>query len=81
MALGGAGTTDQSKVLIRPDPDRLRRTSVLGTPSEVAAQLEEILASTPMTELIIVMQLPGLDPAKARRSLDRFGAEVLPRLK
>ena len=76
-----AGTTDQSKVLIRPDPERLRRTSVLGTASEVGAKLEEILASTPMTELIVVMQLPGLDPAKTRRSLDRFGAEVLPRLK
>jgi alkanesulfonate monooxygenase SsuD/methylene tetrahydromethanopterin reductase-like flavin-dependent oxidoreductase (luciferase family) len=76
-----AGTTDQSKVLIRPDPDRLRRTSVLGTASEVAAKLEQVLASTPITELIVVMQLPGLDPAKARRSLDRFGAEVLPRFK
>jgi len=76
-----AGTTDQSKVLIRPDPDRLRRTSVLGTASQVAARLDEILATTPMTELIVVTQLPGLDPAKARRSLDRFGAEVLPRFK
>ena len=76
-----AGTTDQSKVLIRPDPDRLRRTSVLGNSAEVAAKLEEIFASTPMTELIVVMQLPGLDTAMARRSLDRFGAEVLPRLK
>jgi alkanesulfonate monooxygenase SsuD/methylene tetrahydromethanopterin reductase-like flavin-dependent oxidoreductase (luciferase family) len=76
-----AGTTDQSKVLIRPDPDRLRRTSVLGTPAEVAARLDEIIESTPMTELIVVTQLPGLDPAKARRSLDRFGAEVLPRIK
>jgi alkanesulfonate monooxygenase SsuD/methylene tetrahydromethanopterin reductase-like flavin-dependent oxidoreductase (luciferase family) len=75
-----AGTTDQSKVLIRPDPDRLRRTSVLGTAPEVRARLEEIIATTPMTELIVVTQLPGLDPAKARRSLDRFGAEVLPRL-
>jgi hypothetical protein len=34
-----------------------------------------------MTELIVVAQLPGLDPAKARRSLARFGAEVLPRFK
>jgi alkanesulfonate monooxygenase SsuD/methylene tetrahydromethanopterin reductase-like flavin-dependent oxidoreductase (luciferase family) len=76
-----AGTTDQSKVLIRPDPDRLRRTSVLGTPDEVRIRLNEILETTPMTELIVVSQLPGLDPAKARRSLDRFGAEVLPGLK
>ena len=76
-----AGTTDQSKVLIRPDPDRLRRTIVLGTPDEVRIRLSEIIETTPMTELIVVSQLPGLDPAKARRSLDRFGAEVLPGLK
>lgn len=76
-----AGTTDQSKVLIRPDPERLRKTSVLGTADEVSARLAEILESTPMTELIVVTQLPGLDPAKARRSLDRFGADVLPGLK
>lgn len=49
--------------------------------SEVAALLEEILESTPMTELIIVTQLPGFDPAKARRSLDGFGAEVPVRMK
>jgi alkanesulfonate monooxygenase SsuD/methylene tetrahydromethanopterin reductase-like flavin-dependent oxidoreductase (luciferase family) len=76
-----AGTIDQSKVLIRPDPERLRRTSVLGTAAEVTDKLNDILASTPMTELIVVTQLPGLDPKRARRSLDRFGAEVLPRLK
>ena len=81
-----AGTTDQSKVLIRPDPERLRRTSVLGTAAEVSARLEEILATTPMTELIVVTQLPGLDPRLARRSLidsarkfypvsDSFGAK------
>jgi hypothetical protein len=49
--------------------------------SEVAARLEEILECTPITELIIVTQLPGLDPAKARRSLDWFGAEVPARMK
>jgi len=54
---------------------------LLGTAAEVRAKIEAILDSTPMTELITVMQLPGLDPAKARRSLDRFGAEVLPHLK
>src|SRR5258708_29788119 len=57
-----AGTTDQSKVLIRPDPERLRRPSVLGTANEVRTRLEETLESTPMTELIVVTQLPGLDP-------------------
>jgi hypothetical protein len=28
--------------------------------------------------LIVVTQLPGLDPAKALRSLERFGTEVMP---
>ncbi len=76
-----AGTTDQSKVLIRPDPERLRRTSVLGTAAEVRDKLNAILDATPFTEMIVVTQLPGLDPAKARRSLDRFGNDVLPHLR
>jgi hypothetical protein len=76
-----AGTTDPSRVLIRPDPDRLRRTSLLGPPQFVRARISEIVDTTPMTELIMVMQLPGLDPAKARRSLERFGREVLPEIR
>lgn len=76
-----AGTSDPSKILIRPDLERLRKTSVLGTAAEVRAKLETIIDTTPMTELITVMQLPGLAPAKARRSLERFGTEVLPSLK
>lgn len=76
-----AGTNDQSRVLIRPDAERLRRTSVLGPPDYVRGRISEILDTTPMTELIIVMQLPGLDPAKGRKSLERFGKEVLPHIK
>jgi alkanesulfonate monooxygenase SsuD/methylene tetrahydromethanopterin reductase-like flavin-dependent oxidoreductase (luciferase family) len=76
-----AGTTDMSKVLIRPDPERLKRTSILGPPDEVRTRITEVLESGPMTELITVAQLPGLDPAKARRSLERFGREVLPAFK
>ncbi len=63
---------------ILPDPVRLRRNSVLGTPAEVAKQLSSMIERTPMTELILNMQLPGLAPAKAMRSLERFVAEVLP---
>jgi alkanesulfonate monooxygenase SsuD/methylene tetrahydromethanopterin reductase-like flavin-dependent oxidoreductase (luciferase family) len=76
-----AGTTDMSKVLIRPDPERLKRTSILGPPGEVRARISEVLESGPITDLITVAQLPGLDPAKARRSLERFGREVLPAFK
>ena len=73
-----AGTTDMSKVLIRPDPERLKHTSILGSPNEVRAQIAEVIESAPYTDLITVTQLPGLEPAKARRSLERFGREVLP---
>jgi len=75
LQAGGKG-----EVLIRPDPERLRRTSVLGSPDQVRTRLEEIVESAPITELVIAMQLPGLDPKKARRSLDRFSAEILPAL-
>jgi alkanesulfonate monooxygenase SsuD/methylene tetrahydromethanopterin reductase-like flavin-dependent oxidoreductase (luciferase family) len=70
---------DQEWIL--PDPVRLRRNSVLGTPAEVAEQLSRMIERTPMTELILNMQLPGLAPAKAMRSLERFVEEVLPALR
>jgi alkanesulfonate monooxygenase SsuD/methylene tetrahydromethanopterin reductase-like flavin-dependent oxidoreductase (luciferase family) len=76
-----AGTSDMSQVLIRPDPERLKRTSILGPPEEVRARITAIIESGPITDLITVAQLPGLDPAKARRSLERFGREVLPAFK
>ncbi len=77
QALGGG----KGDVLIRPDPDRLRRTSILGPAAMVRERVSEILDTTPMTELITVMQLPGLDPRKARRSMERFAKEVLPAIK
>jgi alkanesulfonate monooxygenase SsuD/methylene tetrahydromethanopterin reductase-like flavin-dependent oxidoreductase (luciferase family) len=76
-----AGTSDPSKILIRPDPERLRRTSILGPPSEVIKRITEVVETTPLTELIVVTQLPGLDPVKAQRSLERFGRDVLPAIK
>jgi len=69
---------DPSQSFIRPDPERLRRTSVIGTPAQVRDRLREILQKHHYTELILVTQLPGLDPAKAYRSLERFGTEVMP---
>ena len=73
-----AGTTDMSKVLIRPDAERLKHTSILGPVERVRERLAEVIESAAYTELITVTQLPGLDPAKARRSLEIFGREVLP---
>jgi alkanesulfonate monooxygenase SsuD/methylene tetrahydromethanopterin reductase-like flavin-dependent oxidoreductase (luciferase family) len=65
----------------RPDPEVLRRNSVIGPPAVVTERLQQILATTPMTELCLSMQLPGLDPRKALRSLERFATEVLPVLR
>jgi alkanesulfonate monooxygenase SsuD/methylene tetrahydromethanopterin reductase-like flavin-dependent oxidoreductase (luciferase family) len=65
----------------RPDPEVLRRQSVIGPPERVTERLRQIVAATPMTELCLSMQLPGLDPRKALRSLQRFATEVLPVLR
>jgi len=66
---------------IRPDGDRIRRNAVLGHPAQVTERLKAIIAGTPMTELILATQLPGLEPGKALRSLERFATEVLPHLR
>ncbi len=63
---------------IRPDGERIRRNAVLGPPTQVAERLAKIIDSTPMTELILATQLPGLAPRRAMRSLERFATEVLP---
>ena len=73
--------TDISKAPIRPEPQRLRRTSVLGAPAEIRQRLAQIIEEDKLTDLIINTQLPGLDPAKAMRSLVRFGTEVMPFLR
>jgi len=66
---------------IRPDAARIRRNAVLGTPEQVADRIRQIIDATPMTELILATQLPGLEPRKAMRSLERFATEVLPILR
>ena len=64
-----------------PDPVALRESAILGPPERVIGKLQSLTARTPMTELAISMQHPGLDPAKAMRSLKRFASEVLPALR
>lgn len=66
---------------IKPEPEKVRRTCVLGTPEQVRAQLADIINSGQMTEMIVAMQLPGLAPQKTMRSLERFATEVLPALR
>lgn len=77
--LGEAAGADQNWIV--PDAERLRKNSVIGTAAEVRGRLAEIIGQSRMTEMILIMQLPGLAPAKAMRSLERFAREVLPKLR
>jgi alkanesulfonate monooxygenase SsuD/methylene tetrahydromethanopterin reductase-like flavin-dependent oxidoreductase (luciferase family) len=63
------------------DAERLKRSAIIGTAQDVRERLAGMIEADEMTELILAMQLPGLAPAKAMRSLERFAAEVLPSLK
>ena len=65
----------------RPDAAALRKSSIIGPPKRVIEQLKELVAHTPMTELAMFVQQPGLDPKLAMRALKRFGTEVLPVLR
>lgn len=72
---------DAKQAFIRPDPERLKRTSILGPIDHVRRRLAEVIDTTPISELIVCTQLPGMDPVKAYRSLELFGKEILPDLK
>jgi alkanesulfonate monooxygenase SsuD/methylene tetrahydromethanopterin reductase-like flavin-dependent oxidoreductase (luciferase family) len=72
---------DAKQSFIRPDPERLKRSGLLGSVAQVRQKLEGVLAETPMTEFIACCQLPGLDPARAYHSLEIFGKEILPMMK
>ena len=57
---------------IQPDAKQLRAGAILGNPDTVRAKLAEVIEAASPTEMIVNMQLPGLAPAKAMRSLERF---------
>lgn len=76
--LSGAGFQTST---FRPDAEMLRRGGILGPPALVTERLRQMIEKTPMTELCLSMQVPGLDPRKAMRSLERFATDVLPVLR
>lgn len=65
----------------RADPIALRKGAIIGPPEVVAIRLREFIANAGATEVVLAMQLPGLDPHKTMRSLERFATEVLPALR
>lgn len=74
-----AATPGQNWIL--PDANQLKSSSIIGSPEVVRSRLAEVIETAGATELIINTQLPGLEPAKAMRSLERFTTEVLPKLR
>lgn len=54
------------------------RAVMVGTPDQVAEKLERFRREYTCTHFIMSTQLPGMDPAKATRSLELFAKEVLP---
>ncbi len=77
-----------------PSPAELRKTSqqhfdgdqyspyingpIIGSPEDVARELEKMSNSIRTTHLVLGMHLPGLDPAKTQRSMELFASEVMP---
>ena len=65
---------------IWPDAERLKRGAIIGSPLEVRQRLHQLMEAGDTSELILAMQLPGLERSEKMRSLERFAAEVLPHL-
>ncbi|MEW6297280.1 MAG: hypothetical protein AB1671_06005 [Thermodesulfobacteriota bacterium] len=50
----------------------------MGTPEDAINEIERYRRETRVTHLVMWMQLAGLDPRKARRSMELFAKEVMP---
>jgi alkanesulfonate monooxygenase SsuD/methylene tetrahydromethanopterin reductase-like flavin-dependent oxidoreductase (luciferase family) len=52
----------------------------VGTPDEVRTGLQDYLARSPGSHLVLYMSMPGSDPTKTRRSMELFARHVMPKL-
>ncbi|MCS6924872.1 MAG: LLM class flavin-dependent oxidoreductase [Candidatus Binatia bacterium] len=71
-----------------PPPSQLRHTDqqligapMIGSPDEIAREIERFTQTVRTTHLVLGMHLPGLDPAKSQRSMELFAREVMPGLR
>ena len=73
-----------------PRPGEMRNTPGLsffqaplavGSPDDVVRDLERYRDAGRVTHLVMWMQLPGMPAQKARRSMELFAKEVMPRLR
>ena len=56
-------------------------TMMIGSPDDVGQKLEQFCKDFHCTDFIMDMQFPGLEPAKATRSMELFAAELMPSFK
>ena len=84
----GEGTWDMENKA--PSGDQLRQVrqadffgqpAHIGDPDEVYESLKSYLEQSPCTHLVVMMDLPGNNPAYARESVKLFAEEVMPRLR
>jgi alkanesulfonate monooxygenase SsuD/methylene tetrahydromethanopterin reductase-like flavin-dependent oxidoreductase (luciferase family) len=63
-------------------PDEMRRALtgriMIGTPDQVARQIENFQKGYQCTNFVMGVQMPGMDPARVTHSLELFAKEVLP---
>ena len=73
-----------------PPPGEMRNTPglsffqapmAMGSPDDVVRDLEQYREAGRVTHLVMWMQLPGMPAHKARRSMELFAKEVMPRLR
>jgi alkanesulfonate monooxygenase SsuD/methylene tetrahydromethanopterin reductase-like flavin-dependent oxidoreductase (luciferase family) len=73
-----------------PPPGEMRKTPdlsffqaplAIGNPDDVVRDLERYRDAGRVTHLVMWMQLPGMPAQKARRSMELFAKEVMPRLR
>lgn len=54
---------------------------MVGTPQQVTAKMEKFISAYRCTDFIMNTQFPGIDPAKATRSMELFAKEVMPKFR
>jgi alkanesulfonate monooxygenase SsuD/methylene tetrahydromethanopterin reductase-like flavin-dependent oxidoreductase (luciferase family) len=57
------------------------RAAMVGTPDQVARKLEQFHKEFQCTHLIMLTQLPGLEPKRATQSFELFAKEVMPQFR
>lgn len=76
-----AVSTGMAPAIVRSDEERRRLASfIIGSPEEVAAELDAYVETTGVDQFDIMAQIPGLATEDVRRSMSLVQNEVRPRL-